>query len=127
MERDEALKNCANCPHQSDCRQVVGTCLDDVNAQYLASHKNQFPRLMTPAQASRCTASLQEGWTLRRLYNGGNQGKPVVTPGKLKNHCAAYPEWGAEAMRLGKVNAKAADKLKGCNRSDQTIVSEVIR
>jgi hypothetical protein len=113
MERNEALKNCANCPHQSDC-------LDDVNAQYVAAHPNQFPRLMTPAQASRCTASLQEGWTLRRLYNGGNQGKPVVTSGKLKNHCAAYPEWGAEASRLAKVNAKAADKLKGCNRSNQT-------
>jgi len=29
----------------------LGICLDDINAQYLATHPNQFPRLMTPAQA----------------------------------------------------------------------------
>jgi hypothetical protein len=115
-ERNHALSGagemdaCSQCPHSNDC-QKVGSCLDDINAKSLATRPNQFPRLMTPAQANRCTALLREGWSLRRLYNGGNKGKPIVTPGKLQNHCAAYPEWGAEALRLAKENQQAAHRV----------------
>jgi hypothetical protein len=119
MLSEQGKKICAICPHASDCAKT-GACLDDVNAQYVATHPNQFLRLMTTAQASKCAALLRAGWTLRRLYNGGGQGKPIVGPGKLQNHCAAYPEWGAEAWRLAKDNAKAADKLKGGDRRNQT-------
>jgi hypothetical protein len=115
---------CSQCPHSND-RLKVGSCLDDINAQYLATRPNQFPRLMTPAQASRCTALLREGWTLRRLYNGGHQGKPIVSPGKLHDHCAAYPEWGAEVLRLAKVNAKAADILKSVNSPKRKQTKEI--
>jgi hypothetical protein len=51
MDRDQTLKNCANCPHQNDC-QKISACLDDVSAQYLATRPNQFPRLMTPGRCS---------------------------------------------------------------------------
>jgi hypothetical protein len=123
MLSEQGTKICAICPHASDCGKTG--CLDDVNGRYLADHPNQFPRLMTPAQASRCTALLRDGWTLRRLHNGGNQGKPVVTPGKLQNHSAAYPEWGAEAKRLAKVNAKAADILKSVNSPKRKQTQEI--
>src|ERR1700730_8359001 len=103
------MKNCAVCPHQSDCLNV-GACLDDLNAPWIAVRN--FPQLMTPAQASVCMASLREGKTLRRITNGGKLGPAIVSLKKLKKHCALYPEWGEEAMRLAKMNAKAADALK---------------
>jgi hypothetical protein len=108
---DGAIKNCAICPHQSDCLKV-GSCLEDLNARYCADHPNQFPRLMTPVQANSAMASLRGGQTLRRFTNGGKLGKAVVSLKKLRNHCAHYPEWGAEVVRLVKANNKAADALK---------------
>jgi hypothetical protein len=86
-------------------------CLDDVNAQYLANKSNQFPALMTPARATQCMDALKGGMTLRRIFGGRVKSgtiAPIVTPGKLRNHCKAYPEWGAEAHRLAKANEKAA-------------------
>jgi hypothetical protein len=118
MLSEQGTKICAICPHANECGKTG--CLDDVNARYLASRPNQFPRLMTPIQAARCTALLREGWSLRRLYSGGGQGKPIVTPGKLQNHCTDYPEWGAEALQLAKGNAKAADSLKGSTKRART-------
>jgi hypothetical protein len=119
MLSEQGTKICAICPHATDCA-FAGRCLDDVNTKYLADSRQQFPRLMTPVQATRCAALLRAGWTLRRLYNGGGEGTPIVSPSKLQNHCTAYPDWGAEAMRLAAANAKAADKLKGRDRRNQT-------
>jgi hypothetical protein len=116
MERDQATKICPICPHQTDCAKV-GSCLDEINAKYLASHPNQFPRLMTAQQAMTFTARLRGGETVRRLTNGGKNSKPVCSATKFKNHCAAYPSWGAEAGRLARVNAKATDALKGLGAS----------
>jgi hypothetical protein len=106
-----SLKTCSHCPHQNDCMKL-GRCLDDINAQYLATHPNQFPRLMTPAQAITFMIRLRGGESVRRMTNGGKLGKPVCSAEKLKRHRAAYPEWGAEAKRLATVNARAADPLK---------------
>jgi hypothetical protein len=124
MERDEALKNCANCPHSGDCLKV-GSCLDDINAQYLATRPNQFPRLMTPAQATTFMNRLRSGEAVRRITNGGKLGKPVCSLEKLKAHCAAYPAWGAEVHRLAKINAKAGDILKSVNSSKRKQTQEV--
>jgi hypothetical protein len=110
---------CSLCLHSNDCA-VTKSCLDKINAKYLAESRQQFPRLMTPAQAGRCAALLRDGWTLRRLYDGGGEGTPIVSPSKLRNHCEAYPEWGLETWRLAKLNAKAVDKLKGNGRANQT-------
>jgi hypothetical protein len=119
MLNEKGTKTCSICPHVIDC-VTARSCLDDVNTKYLVDSRQLFPRLMTPVQAKRCAALLRAGWTLRRLHNGGGEGTPIVSPSKLQNHCAAYPEWGAEAWRLAKVNAKAADKLKGRDRRNQT-------
>ena len=37
---------CSQCPHLNDCLKVR-FCLDDINAQHVATHRNKFPRLMT--------------------------------------------------------------------------------
>jgi hypothetical protein len=50
---------CSQCPHPNDCLKV-GSCLDEVNARYLAEHRNQFPRLMTSAQANIFMARLRD-------------------------------------------------------------------
>jgi len=113
----KVMKMCDACPHANDCG-TAASCLDDVNLKYLVASRQQFPRLMTPVQANRCVALLRAGWTLGRLYNGGAEGTPIVSPSELQNHCASYPESGAEAWRLA--NAKAADKLKGRDRRNQT-------
>jgi hypothetical protein len=115
----QVLKHCADCPHKTDCTRV-GPCLDEVNARYLADHPNQFPRLMTPGQATSCMAALNDGRTLRRFTNGGKLGKAIVSLTKFKNHCAAYPEWGGEALRLAVANSKAADALKGLPWRERT-------
>jgi hypothetical protein len=103
------MKVCAICPHQSDCLRV-GDCLDDINAPLIAS--GQFPRRMTPTQANASMRVLRARKTLRRFTNGGKFGPAIVSLTKLKKHCALYPEWGAEVMRLAKANAKATDALK---------------
>ncbi|WFU68581.1 hypothetical protein [Bradyrhizobium sp. CB2312] len=107
-----ASTNCAVCPHQADC-QKLGTCLDEINTAQLATRRScPYPTLMTPAQVLECMKALQDGLTLRRITGGGKAGKMIVSLTKFKAHCVAYPEWGADAMRLVKANAKAADALK---------------
>jgi hypothetical protein len=110
---------CSQCPHPNDCLKV-GACLDDINAQYLVTHSNQFPRMMTPAQATTFMGRLRAGVSLRRVTNGGKFGKPVCSREKFKTHCAAYSEWGAEAKHLTVANAKAADSLKGSTKRSRT-------
>jgi hypothetical protein len=75
---------------------------------------------MTPAQANELMSALRAGRTLRRTCGGGKLGPAIVTPKKLKHHCALYPGWGEHAMRLAKANAKAADSLKGSTKSSRT-------
>jgi hypothetical protein len=106
-------------PHQNDCRKV-GACLDDVNAEYLAVSHNQHPRLMTPAQTTQCMDALKRGMTLRRVFGGRTRSGTdvtIVSPSKFRQHCIAYPAWGAEAMELAEKNRKAADRLKGIYNS----------
>lgn len=67
---------------------------------------------MTPEQANAAMAALREGRTLKRFASGGKFGPAIVSLQKLKKHCALYPEWGAEAMRLARANAKATDAQK---------------
>ena len=106
---------CSQCPHTNDCLKM-GSCLDEVNARYLAEHRNQFPRLMTSAQASIFMARLRAGESVRRMTSGSKDvGKALVPHNKYKHHCSAYPQWGAEADRLAKINAKAADIGKSVN------------
>ena len=110
------MEACAACPHQGDCLKV-GSCLDEINAQYLAGHPNQFPRLMTSAQTSKFMEALRAGRTLRRICGGGEFGPAIASLTKFRKHCDLYPEWGAEANRLATANAKATDKLRGGNRA----------
>jgi hypothetical protein len=119
MLSEQGTKICAICPHANDCRKN-DACLDGVNARYLANHPNQFPRLMTPAQANSTMAALRAGRTVRRFTNGGKVGELIVSLTKFKNHCAAYSEWGTEALRLRAANAKAADSLKGSTKRSRT-------
>jgi hypothetical protein len=108
---------CSQCPHSKDCLKV-GSCLDDLNAPFIASR--QFPRHMTPGQANEFMAVLREGKTIRRITGAGKLGPAIVSLTKLKKHCALYPEWGAEVTRLARVNAKAADSFKGLTRRSRT-------
>ena len=104
----------------------MGSCLDEVNARYLAEHRNQFPRLMTSAQASIFMARLRAGETVRRMTSGSKKiGKALVPNNKYKNHCSAYPQWGAEADRLAKINARAADIGKSVNSPKRKQTQEV--
>jgi hypothetical protein len=104
----------------------MGSCLDEVNARYLAEHRNQFPRPMTSAQASIFMARLRAGETVRRMTSGSKKiGKALVPHNKYKNHCSAYPQWGAEADRLAKINAKAADIGKSVNSPKRKQTQEV--
>src|SRR5258706_5030671 len=114
MACDQTIKIiCPICPHQSDCLKV-GSCLDDINAPWSA--KRLHPRLMTPAQANTFMERLQGGESVRRMTCGSKKvGKALATYNKYKNHCAAYPQWGAEAERIAKINAKAADILRSVN------------
>lgn len=125
--------NCAVCPHQSDC-QKIGSCLDEINAAQLAKRRScPYPTLMTPTQVGECMEALQHGLTLRRITGGGKAGKMIVSLTKFRAHCAAYPEWGGEALRLAKLNTKAANALKGgrkgkyaafCKRSLHAMVGD---
>ena len=101
---------CVACPHQSDCLRVG--CLDEINTKYLASHRNQYPRLMMPAQANEFMAALRAGKTIKRITNGGKIGRMIATVAKFRTHCEQYAEWGLEARALAAANVKAADKLK---------------
>lgn len=106
---------CSKCPHASDCLKA-SSCLDEVNARYLTERRSQFPQLMTSAQANIFMARLRAGETVRRMTTGSKKiGKALVPHRKYKNHCAAYPQWGAAADRLAKINAKAADIGKSVN------------
>ena len=111
------MEACAACPHQSDCLKI-GSCLDELNAPAIAA--NQFPERMTPAQANRFMAALRDERTVRRICGGGKFGPAIASLTKFNKHCILYQEWGSEARRLAAANAKAADKLKGGDRSNQT-------
>jgi hypothetical protein len=98
---------CSKCPHANDCLNA-GSCLDDINAQYFPVRPGIFPRLMTSTQAATFMKRLREGESPQRLTYGSKEGgKALATPTKFKKHCAAFPQWGAEAARLAKENAKA--------------------
>jgi hypothetical protein len=105
------------CPHRTDCLNV-GACLDEINAPLIASR--QFPRRMTPSQANEFMAALRSGRTLRRITNGGRFGPAIAPLKKFRVHCNLYPEWGVEALRLAKANAKSADSLKGTHLRNLT-------
>jgi hypothetical protein len=115
---------CSQCPHSNDCLKI-GACLDDINAQYLAKHPNQFPRWMTRAQVNIFMMRLRAGESVRRMVNGGRLGKAVCSLEKFKKHCAAYTAWGAEAQRLAKINAKAGDILKSVNNAKRRQTQEM--
>jgi hypothetical protein len=119
----EQLQCCNICPHENECRKV-GACLDDVNADYLAVSHSQHPRLMTPAQATTFMSRLQAGEAVRRMTHGGEPGKAVCTREKFKKHCEAYPEWGAEALRLAKINEKAPG-ARSINNRKRKLTQEV--
>jgi hypothetical protein len=110
---------CSQCPHPHDCMKV-GACLDDINARYLATGRSRFPQLMSPAQATALMGRLRGGESMRRITGGGELGKAICSPGKVKKHCAAYPEWGTEVTRLARVNSKAANSLKGSGKRART-------
>jgi hypothetical protein len=102
------MKNCAICPHQSDCLNV-GSCLDDLNAPWTS--KGLHPPLMTPAQVIRCISALELGVTRRRMAKR-EDGAPIVGAKKFKKHCSMFPTWGKKAIQMADKNTKAADLLK---------------
>jgi hypothetical protein len=111
MERLQELKNCSECPHQNDC-QKVGSCLNDINAQYLATRRSRFPRLMTPAQANAAMAAMVAGQSKRQFTQGKS---PIVTSRKLRKHCASYSTYGAEIARLSEKNITNVNARKSAN------------
>jgi hypothetical protein len=108
---------CSQCPHPNECLKTAA-CLDELNARRPSGH-------MTPEQANACMAALREGKTLRRFTNGGKFGPAIVSFKKFKKHCELHPEWGAEAMRLAKINAKAGDILKSVNNAKRRQTQEM--
>jgi hypothetical protein len=115
---------CDQCPHPNDCVKI-GSCLDDVNAEYLASRRSQFPQLMTPTQAAVFMKRLRAGDSVCRMVNGGSFGKPVSSREKFNKHCALYQAWGAEAQRLAKINATNGNVLKSINNAKRKQTQEV--
>jgi hypothetical protein len=101
---------CSQCPHPNECLKT-GACLDELNAPFVETR--QPPRRMTPEQANTCMAALREGKTIRRFTNGGKFGPAIVSLNKLKKHCALYPEWGEEAMRLQGAIRRALRMMSG--------------
>jgi hypothetical protein len=113
---------CSQCPHPNECLKV-GACLDELNAPFVETR--QPPRHMTPEQTNAAMAALSEGRTLRRFTGGGKLGPAIASLKKFNKHCALYPEWGAEAQRIAKINAKAADILKSVNSAKRRQTQEV--
>lgn len=75
--------------------------------------KGLMPPGMTAELADEFMRRLTAGDTLRKITSGDKRcGPALVTPRRFKKHCQLHPEWGVEAIRLAKVNAKAADALK---------------
>lgn len=73
---------------------------------------------MTSELADEFMRRLTAGHTLRKITSGDKKcGPALVTPGRFKKHCEMHPQWGAEAMRLARANAKAADYGKGHKRN----------
>jgi hypothetical protein len=87
MERKPALKNCSDCPHQNDC-QKIGSCVSDINAQYLATGRSRFPRLMTPAQANAAMAATRP---FSPISTGGKWCPPAM--------CSRILKWAANMPR----------------------------
>lgn len=107
--------SCDVCPHPNEC----GRCLYDIGADDIAQY--QSCRLMLPMQARNVMKALQEGITPRQFVKGRPPyGLAVVSMGKLKKHCAVFPEFGAEVNRLAAINVAAAHKRKGEARRNQT-------
>jgi hypothetical protein len=113
---------CSQCPHTNDCLKM-GSCLDELNAPFIRTR--QAPRLMTPEQANACMSDLKTGCTIRRITGGGKFGSAIVSFRKFSKHCSLYPEWGAEADRLAKINAKAGDVGKSVNSPKRKQTQEV--
>lgn len=70
-------------------------------------------------------ARLRQGYSFREVLTGrrtasGKREKGQGSPRGFRSHCRAFPEWGAEAMRLIQVNAIAAQKRKGQGRGAAT-------
>ncbi|WP_426608635.1 hypothetical protein [Bradyrhizobium sp. McL0616] len=69
---------------------------------------------------------LRAGETLRRFTSGDKRcGPALVTPQRFKKHRQLHPEWGVEAMRLAKINGKAADLLKSVNSAKRKKAQEL--
>lgn len=94
------------------------------------------PPGMTPGLADEFMRRLERGETLRKITSGDKRcGPALVTPQRFKKHCELDPEWAVEAMRLAKLNAKAADALKSpilrgrmhCNRGDSLEGARIYR
>lgn len=88
--------------------------------------KGLVPPGMTTDQAGEFMGRLIAGQSLRRITSGDKRyGPALVTPQRFKKHCELHPEWAAEAMRLAKANAKAADILKSVNSAWRRRTQEV--
>jgi hypothetical protein len=116
------MEPCSQCPHPKNCLKV-SSCLDELNAPFIRTR--QAPRLMTPKQANACMSDLKTGRTIRRITGGGKFGPAIVSFRKFRKHCSLYPEWGAEADRLAKINAKAGDVGKSVNSPKRKQTQEV--
>jgi len=79
---------------------------------------------MTPAQATTFMGRLRSGEAIRRMTTGGEPGKHVCTREKFNKHVIAYPEWGAEALRLAKINEKAASSARSINSRKRKLTQE---
>jgi hypothetical protein len=66
------------------------------------------PPGMPPALADEFMARLRAGSTVRKLTSGIKEfGPALATLDRFKKHCQLQPEWGAEAWRTSKANARA--------------------
>jgi hypothetical protein len=81
--------------------------------------------MLSSVGAATFMSRLRGDESVRRMTNGGKLGKPICSAEKFKRHCATYPEWGAEAQRLAKINAKAADILKSVNSAKRKQTQEL--
>ena len=109
---------CSQCPHPNDCLKV-GNCLDDLNGADIA--RRMTPRLMTPAQANAAMAAMVAGQSKRQFTHGKF---PIVTPRKLRKHCAAYSTYGAEIARLSEKNIANVNARKSANQHMKLLTAE---
>jgi hypothetical protein len=110
---------CSQCPHPNDCLKV-GACLDDINGADTA--RRMTPRLMTPAQANTAMSAMVAGQSKRQFTQGKS---PIVTPRKLRKHCASYPTYGAEIARLSEKNIANVNARKSANSRTRRLTAVV--